>query len=903
MSIKSKFEKIDLEKLKSESPKAYGILNGWANSTKNFTDDEANEVIEPVFNKLYDKIATGNLWYVIEGNKQPKDQVAEPVTKKEEEAIVKQVVKSEPKEPKVKATKTASKTATKKTHTSNANKVKHVPTPPKLGGKSVFEVAKELREKDPTLKQRDAVRMAGKMVKDAHNKAKDEELQSLMKMIKSDPRYSVLRPDKNTSIIRDLGRPAIRTTKRVSRKGWKNQYGASDGGRTYYENRVNRMDVDKVPMYADGGNVDGNIYYSYRDFFRSQGGIKFDTQEQAINFIKGYKPFLRKAIRSGDAVVVFNGEQYYIAEKVKYAKGGRTHGSHLPTFDVEYFRKGKIDKLMIGGKEISEDDILSGVFAKKFAKGGEVVGDYSILAYKTKDDYKNDTDERYFGMSKRSLDYVIDEFDSRVDSGLFYGYKITKGGDFANVIYQSSRDSKGGVSKRLEKTGKDYRVLGYKTKADFNDLDNEKYSGVTDRSLEYTKNLFDEKIKSGMWYGYQIFESGDMRNPIYTNTKDGEFAKGGKVYNRSWHQDHYNVNKSEKWEKQGDSRHGETARNRKVFAKGGKVAKFDAYEVQEKLADLSYKVWEDLGINSGGEIYESDALQKKIASAYPKAGIDDLFNQYSASEKKLIVDALEDMNQHSLNNYLALRGYCGDSERHTYIRLAKEYNKGGRKLVLEPKNIEEVKTTSTPKSGSKQGYIYVPKADITSIEYMKDGESMIAKNTDILDGAYIKISSSSFAEGGRLPKGEVMYVPKKDIEDIIVVDSGFKANNITDELLSGIHIKASALSNQPASQSTPSKGATFDPTYIHKGFHGWVAYTKVTNLDGKDYRISTMKRSNGKLTSFAQEGEYKGNAFSYVVFQDPLITLIETKPAKVTEKAVSEQHDKAVAKFKEMKGL
>jgi hypothetical protein len=148
-----------------------------------------------------------------------------------------------------------------------------------------------------------------------------------------------------------------------------------------------------------------------------------------------------------------------------------------------------------------------------------------------------------------------------------------------------------------------------------------------------------------------------------------------------------------------------------------------------------------------------------------------------------------------------------------------------------------------------------------------------------------------------------MYVPKNDIQDIVVSDSGFKAHNITDELLSGIHIKASALSNQPASQSTPSKTAKFDPTYIHKGFHGWVAYTKVTNLDGKDYRISTMKRSNGKLASFAQEGEYKGNAFSYVVFQDPLITLIEMNPAKVTEKAVSEQHDKAIAKFKEMKGL
>jgi hypothetical protein len=908
MSIKSKFEKIDLEKLKSESPQAYGILNGWANSTKNFTDEKASEVVEPLFNKLYDKLATGKLWYVIEGNKQPKDQVAEPVTKKEEETIVKQVVKSEPKEPKVKATKTATKTATKKTHTSNANKVKHVPTPPKLGGKSVFEVAKELREKDPTLKQRDAVRMAGKMVKDAHNKAKDEELQSLMKMIKSDPRYSVLRPDKNTSIIRDLGRPAIRTTKRVSRKGWKNQYGASDGGRTYYENRVNRMDVDKVPMYAKGGETKSVLTaYANGDYDKK---IKdFNSLALAKNFAKLNKNNYDSIMfedEFGDNIYVSKDDTIKDIEDLfaeSFAKGGRTHGSHLPTSDVEYFRKGKIDKLMIGGKEISEDDILSGVFAKKFAKGGEVVGDYSILAYKTKDDYKNDTDERYFGMSKRSLDYVIDEFDSRVDSGLFYGYKITKGGDFANVIYQSSRDSKGGVSKRLEKTGKDYRVLGYKTKADFNNLDNEKYSGVTDRSLEYTKNLFDEKIKSGMWYGYQIFESGDMRNPIYTNTKDGEFAKGGKVYNRSWHQDHYNVNKSEKWEKQGDSRHGETARNRKVFAKGGKVAKFDAYEVQEKIADLSYKVWNDLGINSGSEIYESDAVQKKMASAYEKAGIDDLFTQYSESERKEIAEALTDENQHSMRQYLSLRGYLGEAEKQDYIRLAKNYNVGGRKSFLEPRNIKEAKTTSTPKSGGKQGYIYVPKEDITSIEYMKDGESVIAKNSDILDGAYIKLSSSSFAEGGRLPKGEVMYVPKKDIEDIIVVDSGFKANNITDELLSGIHIKATALSKQPASQSTPSKGAKFGTTRIYKGYRGWVGRTSVDNVDGNDYEIVTMKRSNGKLWSNAQKGKNENGIFSYMVFGDENTSLIETNPAKVTEKVVSEQHDKAVAKFKEMKGL
>lgn len=927
MSIKTKFEKINLDKLKSDSPQAYNILNGWATSTKNFSDDKANEVIEPLFNKLYDKLVSGKFWYVIEGNKQPSDQVAEPITKKEEVAIVKEVIKSEPTPKKKDEPKTKSvKAKATKTHTAST-KPKHTPTPPKMDGKSVFEIAKELRAKDSTLTQKEAVKKAGQLVKDAHKKVKDDELQALMKMIKSDPAYSVLKPEKNTSIIRDLGRPAIRTTKRVSKKGWKNQYGASEGGRTYYENRVNRMDVNKTPMYAKGGSVgfkkrsemdslkiakaynklvesnfsdkEYEIYqkvvkdtripraelqkiefylsttpkgkqrmidiyqywgvneyakggsvddegnYSYRDFYRGQGGIKFDTEQDAMNFIKGSKPFLRKAFTNGELVIAFDGEQFYIAEKVKYAKGGSVRGKHLPTSEVEYARKLKIDKLVINGKEVSEDDIVSGVFFKKFAKGGKVVGDYSVLAYKTKDDYEGDTDEKYFGMSNRSLEYVIDEFDSRVDSGLFYGYKITKGGNFSNVIYQSSgdgkfakggsvvgdysviayktkydyendtdetysgmsnrsldyvidefdsridsgliygykvtksgdfanviyeisRDSKGGVSKRLEKTGRDYSVLGYKTKADFNDLDDAVYSGVTDRSLENTKNLFDEKIKSGMWYGYQIFESGDMRNPIYTNTKDGEFAKGGKVYNREWHQDHYRVNKREKHENQSNMRHGKVARNR----------------------------YEDGGV---------------------------------------------------------------------------------------------------------AGYFYVPKSEIVSIDYTKDGESHTIKNTDILDGAYVKISALKYASGGRLPKDEVVYVPKAEIDEIMVSDSGFKVKDVTDELLSGIHLKASALSPK----SAPKKpSGTFGQTRIYKSYGGvWIGKTSVSDVDGKDYEITTMKRSNGKLWSNAQSGKSERGMFSYMLYQDPNLNLIETKPSKVTQKAVSEQHDKAIAKFKEMKGL
>lgn len=915
MSIKSKFEKIDLEKLKSDSPQAYGILNGWANSTKNFTDDKASEVVEPLFNKLYDKLATGKFWYVIEGNEQPKDQVAEPVTKKEEVAIVKEVVKSEPKEPKTKATKTASK----KTHTPNANKPKHVPTPPKLGGKSVFEVAKELREKDPTLKQRDAVRMAGKMVKDAHNKAKDEELQSLMKMIKSDPRYSVLRPEKNTSIIRDLGRPAIRTAKRVSHKGWKNQYGASDGGRTYYENRVNRMDVDKVPMYAKGGET--------KSVLTAYANGDYDKKIKDFNSLALAKNFAKLNKNNYDSIM----------------------------FEDEFG-----DNIYVSKDDTIKD--IEDLFAESFAKGGELAG---VVVY----DNGGESFDRYtiftpdgsvYGMSENASGfnmYIGD--DTEIEKGSHLGKKlksVPEGIKKAVLDRMSETFAKGGNVVELKEDDYVWNALGKKLVVDKVTDDEYYLSGFMTGTSPFGKEKVHEYIKNGTWSltpkmskggsthgnhlptsnveyfrkhkidklmigGKEISEDdilsgvfakklgtgsnadainkGDMVHVVSEN-KSGvvtNVISGGKKHEVKFADGTKNVyDKNELKKVYSDDDYDE-------FAKGGKVAKFDAYEVQEKIADLSYKVWNDLGINSGSEIYESDAVQKKMADAYKKAGIDDLFTQYSESERKEIAEALTDENQHSMRQYLSLRGYLGEAEKQDYTRLAKEYNKGGRKSFLEPKNIEEAKTTSTPKSGGKQGYIYVPKEDITSIEYMKDGESVIAKNSDILDGAYIKISSSSFAEGGRLPKGEVMYVPKKDIEDIIVVDSGFKANNITDELLSGIHIKASALSKQTASQSTPSKGAKFGTTRIYKGYNGWVGRTSVDNIDGADYEIVTMKRSNGKLWSNAQKGKNENGIFSFMVFGDDNTSLIETNPAKVTEKVVSEQHDKAIAKFKEMKGL
>jgi hypothetical protein len=80
---------------------------------------------------------------------------------------------------------------------------------------------------------------------------------------------------------------------------------------------------------AKGGETDeGN--FIYRNYYKGQG-IKFQSEEDAKEFIKLSKPFLRKQLKEGNLVLMYNGKEYFIAEKVMiddyYAKGGITeHG-------------------------------------------------------------------------------------------------------------------------------------------------------------------------------------------------------------------------------------------------------------------------------------------------------------------------------------------------------------------------------------------------------------------------------------------------------------------------------------------------------------------------------------------------------------------------------------------------
>lgn len=89
---------------------------------------------------------------------------------------------------------------------------------------------------------------------------------------------------------------------------------------------------------------------------------------------------------------------------------------------------------------------------------------------------------------------------------------------------------------------------------------------------------------------------------------------------------------------------------------------------------------------------------------------------------------------------------------------------------------------------------------------------------------------------------------------------------------------------------------------VYKSYHGWQAET-ITTVNGQTYKISTLKTSSGRVTSSAQPGrasqDDKFRSFQVTdMFAGNIKLIAEKKSA--TEKAIREQHNKAVLLFDEM---
>jgi ppGpp synthetase/RelA/SpoT-type nucleotidyltranferase len=195
----------------------------------------------------------------------------EAITKKVDAALDQLIARLKKEKPEaIKKTPIATKKKATPKKTPNSNK----------GG--VMKLAKEIRKEGESWS--DAVKRAGEQMKKGEKKAESEvknELDKLKDLIEND---EILRGFKNSDVSRDAKLKAKPKGKRKSTAGWKNQYGASKGGRTYYENRENRSDryspkypKDK-PFLASGGHLaQGDIQQldiANADLFAKGGEIK-----------------------------------------------------------------------------------------------------------------------------------------------------------------------------------------------------------------------------------------------------------------------------------------------------------------------------------------------------------------------------------------------------------------------------------------------------------------------------------------------------------------------------------------------------------------------------------------------------------------------------------------------------
>ena len=118
-------------------------------------------------------------------------------------------------------------------------------------------------------------------------------------------------------------------------------------------------------------------------------------------------------------------------------------------------------------------------------------------------------------------------------------------------------------------------------------------------------------------------------------------------------------------------------------------AKFNAQDVANELSALSNEAWDKLSIQSGSEIYASDTLQQDLADEYQRLGINKIYKQLTKAERKKVSDVLTDENEHSLRNYLALRGYNGEAEYKNYVKMFEEGKvKYGYTSNWNPKNVD-----------------------------------------------------------------------------------------------------------------------------------------------------------------------------------------------------------------------
>lgn len=416
-------------------------------------------------------------------------------------------------------------------------------------------------------------------------------------------------------------------------------------GKAYYEGRVNRADVKrkKYPMLERGGELGEKLFSIYP---HSVGKAKYVIDVYDGNSTnKDGSPFI--GIRTAQNKVKLN--------------------STINSLKEDGFKE--VDNVFNYLKNYEDGGYM--------AKGGEI-GNYRIIPYKRVSiEGSPDLVEPYYSLAFTvvgSLSEANERAQKYVIENEMVSATITK-------IHPSGQALK---NKKVSYVTKD-EILKYEDggmaegrEIEVGDLvKHKKYGWIMRVDKIDDGKFYLENDKEGMAISGKAGNNGSYgKSDIKKYAKGGYMAKGGAIDEmavyvsaRDIEEIKLTINGDKKTLKGSDLMDG-------VYVKKSSLkAKFDAYEVEGELANIAYDVWDKLKIESGSQIYNSNSIQKKLEVEYEKAGIDSLFKKLTKMQKKKVAEALTDENQHSLRNYLALRGYLGDEEYNDYKRLHNEYGK------------------------------------------------------------------------------------------------------------------------------------------------------------------------------------------------------------------------------------
>jgi hypothetical protein len=421
-----------------------------------------------------------------------------------------------------------------------------------------------------------------------------------------------------------------------------------------------------VEIFENGDISTASDYGRKLDDFKSQK-YPIITQER---FEEQYKYAKGGYMAKGGEVKVFN-----VGDKVIYAPNGKFFSGNRPNYkegvisDIAISGATKLYTIKIENRFGVVTDLIQTSNIKeldKFAKGGYMaeggilkVDDYVWNAVGNKLIVDKVTDDEYFligfGQSSPSP-FSKQKVDNYIKTGEWTLKPKMADGGF--VVYDKNFDENGKM--KITIIGKHKTRLAAK-KSSFG-----KGYNITD--METFEEMYGDKMAGGGFL------------------KDAKYVSKRNISSITLEVDGKSVTlKGE------DLVDGVYVKKTQSATKSATKTKVDTREVANKLTDLSYDVWDKLKIESGSQIYASDATQKKLNKEFKAIGIDEIYSKLTKPERKKVSDILTDENQHSLRNYLGLRGYNGEQEYNSYVTMYEDgIKKYKRAYVLNPKNFDRV---------------------------------------------------------------------------------------------------------------------------------------------------------------------------------------------------------------------